>query len=71
MMWCGFVCVCRLLFCIAIICNVEYRILKIKQHFTRLFILLALTIDVTFFKAVRMSDIWSYVYYFHCVLYVL
>jgi hypothetical protein len=46
---------CVLMFCIAIIRGVEYRILEIKQYFVHLFILLVRAINMEFFKAVYLS----------------
>jgi hypothetical protein len=44
---------CVLIFCIAIIYGVEYRILEIKRYFVHLFILFVRAINIKNFKAVH------------------
>lgn len=58
-----------LFFCIVITYDVEYRILKIKQLFVHLFVLLVRAIYTEFLKAIHVY-LLSYLYYFHCVPYV-
>jgi hypothetical protein len=50
---------CVLMFCIVIICGVEYRIFENKQYFVHLFILLVRAINMEFFKAAHVSAFWS------------
>jgi hypothetical protein len=61
---------CVLIFCMVVICGVEYRILYIRQCFVHLFILLVRTINMRFSKSVRMTASLGYLYYIYCALYV-
>jgi hypothetical protein len=58
-----------LMFCIFIVHDIEYRILQMKQYFVHLFILLLRAINMEYFKALNMSTVLGYLFYFHCVLY--
>jgi hypothetical protein len=50
---------CVLMFCIVIICGVEYTILEMKQYFIHLFILLVCTKNMDSFKSIHMSAFWG------------